>query len=117
MELALFTVSGLTMYEIGPLDVDPESRSLHPYTLSLSPPFPNPFNSTTTISYQLPFPGRYALDVVDITGRLVTRLDGGWKAAGSYRQVWDAKGVAAGTYTIQYSALDKSFIQKVVLVK
>ena len=86
---------------------------LHPSSLILSS-FPNPFNSSTTISYSLPRPGRYELDVVDISGRLVARLSDGWKEAGSYREVLQAGNLSSGSYylmlqtpnSLSHSAID-----------
>ena len=77
-----------------------QRNQVPPTELSLLSSYPNPFNSSTTISYSLPKPGRYALDVVDIQGRLVTRLSDGWKPAGSYHQLWNAGLTASGTYRV-----------------
>jgi len=98
--------------------VSPSPSPLTPYTLSLSlSPFPNPFNSSTTISYTLPKPGRYALDVVDIRGRLVTRLADGWKEAGSYRSILQGGELPSGTFVVRLEGGDASVVQKVELVK
>jgi len=88
-----------------------------PVVFVLNPPFPNPFNSSTTISYSLPRPGRYALDVVDIQGRLVTRLSDGWKEAGSYREVWDGKGVGSGVYFVRLSANERTTESQINLIR
>jgi len=107
--------SGLvTIYNVGPNSVRP--FPLTPYTLSLSP-FPNPFNSSATISYTLPRPGRYALDVVDISGRLVTRLSDGWKEAGSYRSVFQGDELPSGTFMIRLEGGSASAAQRIELVK
>jgi hypothetical protein len=77
--------------------------------------YPNPFNSSTTISYTLPKAGWTVVDVMDIQGRLVERLSGGWKAAGSYREVWRGEGVTSGEYLIKLQS-DKTPLTKPVTV-
>ena len=78
---------------------NPDMPVVFPKTFMLSA-FPNPFNSSTTISYSLPTSGRYAIDVIDLQGRLVTRLSDGWHEAGCYREVWDGGKVGSGLYNI-----------------
>ena len=41
---------------------------------SLSSPYPNPFNPTTTISYQMEQPGQVTIQLYTITGQLVKKL-------------------------------------------
>jgi len=79
--------------------------------------FPNPFNSSTTISYSLPSPGRYAIDVIDIQGRLVTRLSDGWREAGSYRQVLNGDYYSTGSYFIKLNSQDRTSIALITLNK
>jgi len=89
----------------------------HPMSFCLNPAFPNPFNSTTTIAYALPRPGRFALDVVDLNGQIVTRLSDGWKQAGSYRDVWNANGLASGVYMVRLKSNSESISNKTILVR
>ena len=79
--------------------------------------YPNPFNSSTTISYSLRRPGRYALDVVDIQGRLVTRLTDEWREAGSYREVLNASDVPSGLLLVKLSSNLESRVQTLQLIK
>jgi hypothetical protein len=88
-----------------------------PTELTLLSAFPNPFNSSTTISYTLPKAGWTTMEVVDVSGRLVERLSGGWKAAGRYREVWRAEGTPNGAYLIQLDNVSGSATRKVVLIK
>jgi len=73
------------------------SEELLPQSAALLEVHPNPFNSSTTISYSLPKAGWTTLDIVDINGRLVQRLSDGWKEAGSYREAWNPP-ISAGMY-------------------
>lgn len=91
-------------------------ESFAPSFLSLSV-FPNPFNSSTTLDYSLPRPGRYAIDVIDIQGRLVTRLDGGWKEAGSYREVLNGGSLTSGQYMLKLVGTNSSLATPVTIIK
>jgi len=79
--------------------------------------FPNPFNSSTTISYSLPKPGRYAIDVIDIQGRLVTRLSDGWREAGSYWEVLNGGKLTSGKYLVSMHADKSSATIPIIIVK
>jgi len=92
------------------------SSPLIPSTLSLFS-FPNPFNSSTTISYTLPKSGWTTIDVVDLNGRLVKRLSDEWKEAGSYREVWDGKGTASGSYLLMLQSPGGSQTTTIELIK
>jgi DNA-binding beta-propeller fold protein YncE len=54
------------------------------YGFFLGQNFPNPFNPETWIPYQLKEGNRVTIQIYDITGNLVYRLDLGYKPAGSY---------------------------------
>ncbi len=88
-----------------------------PIAFSLSSPFPNPFNSTTTIGYSLPAAGNVSLAVYDLSGREVARLTDGVKAAGTHEAVWVADGVSSGVYVVKLDAGRKTLVSKVVLVR
>jgi hypothetical protein len=61
--------------------------------------FPNPFNPSTTISYQLPTDSKVSLKIYDLLGREVaTLLDNQIKPAGYYEQQWNASHYASGMY-------------------
>ncbi len=52
--------------------------------------YPNPFNPSTTIVYDLPVQERVELAVFDIMGRRVSVLFDGFQEAGSHKHVWNA---------------------------
>ena len=51
---------------------------------------PNPFNPSTTITFELPKAGRVTLRVYDVSGRLVSTLAEGDMGAGRQEVRWDA---------------------------
>jgi len=69
----------------------------NPSTFALSS-YPNPFNPTTTITYQLPEAGYVMLKVFDVMGREVALLQDGVKEAGFYTTTFDASRLTSGIY-------------------
>ena len=83
---------------------------------------PNPFNPTTTIAYSLGAPARAVIEIFDASGAVVTRLDEGQKAAGTYSTTWngrDASGraVASGVYFYRLAGMPGVEAKKMVLLK
>ncbi|MDP6418778.1 MAG: CotH kinase family protein [Candidatus Krumholzibacteria bacterium] len=71
-----------------------------PALFSLGFNYPNPFNPSTTIRYQLPHAGEASLRVFDLQGRLVRDLLDGFQEAGDHSLLWDGrdeKGRAVGS--------------------
>jgi hypothetical protein len=71
--------------------------------------YPNPFNPSTTLSYQLPQDAAVRLEVYDLIGRKVRSLVDESKSAGYYRVVWNGRDetgrdVASGVYLYRFSA-------------
>jgi hypothetical protein len=84
---------------------------------ALYPNFPNPFNPSTMIGYQLPEAGSVSIQVFDVTGRLVATLVDGQVAAGRHQVRFDAGSLSSGVYIVrmQTSAFVES--RKIVLLK
>jgi Secretion system C-terminal sorting domain len=66
------------------------------YTLEQN--FPNPFNPSTVINYQLVGVSSVKLMVYDILGREIATLVNGMKSAGYYSATFDASRLASGIY-------------------
>lgn len=69
-----------------------------PLTTSLDENYPNPFNPTTTIPYQLSEPGYVDLSIYNLNGQRVETLIRGQYDAGMYSQSWNATELASGVY-------------------
>ncbi len=79
--------------------------------------YPNPFNPTTTLRFDLPQPGQVSLKVYNSLGSEVAEIMSGYLSAGSYTRVWDATGLATGTYFCRLQVGDKTATTKMLLVK
>jgi hypothetical protein len=71
--------------------------------------YPNPFNPSTTISYQIPEDASIQLEIYDMMGKRIAVLVSDNKAAGYYSVVWSGKnesgsGVASGMYLYRFTA-------------
>jgi hypothetical protein len=66
----------------------------------LEPPFPNPLDGGCTIRFALAHEGTMVLEVLDLAGRRVARLDRGFRSPGAYSIRWagrDDRGAPAAT--------------------
>ncbi len=83
----------------------------------IEPNYPNPFNSTTTLRYQLSDTRDVLIDVFDITGRRVAVLVNEQQNAGVYFSRLNASGMASGIYLVRFAAGDFSNVQKISVIK
>jgi hypothetical protein len=81
---------------------------------ALLPNYPNPFNPSTTIPFQLPEKVQVEITIYDLTGREVRQLLSAEYTAGTYDVVWDGRNsagtqVSSGVYFYRMKA--GSFVQ------
>jgi len=88
-----------------------------PTEFRLQTPFPNPFNSTTRISYNIPAASKLTLKIYNINGQLVDVLQDQVMGAGQHSVIWDANGNPAGLYFVKMTGSEFSSVRKIVLVK
>lgn len=93
-----------------------ESKGI-PEAFSLSQNFPNPFNPSTVINYQLPVNSNVTLKVYDVIGREVATLVNGRQSAGYYYVTFNAVNLPSGVYFYQLNTDQKSSIKKMLLLK
>ncbi len=99
-----------------PLSANPSDFIPYPSGFSLSC-YPNPFNPTTTISFELPRGGQVTLDVYDLMGRLVQTLVNESMTAGSHQIAFDGSHLASGIYWSRLNAGGKQVVRKMVLLR
>ena len=84
--------------------------------------YPNPGNSSTSITFQLPETGHVELKVIDVKGNAVCTLLDGQRSAGIHDIYWNGRNdqgftVATGMYIFVLNAGGKVFNSKYSLVK
>ena len=107
--------------DMGTFESDYEGASdpfiLHPSSLILHQPCPNPFNSLTTLKYELPSAAYTKLAINDINGRLVDVIVDERLNAGRYTAVWNAERMPSGIYIARLEAGSTFRMVKLMLIK
>ncbi len=106
-------------YSMDPVisDISGKAGNGLPTEYALQQNFPNPFNPTTTIRYQLPAAGQVTLNVYNALGQKVAELVNRNQQAGYYRVQINAQHFASGVYF--YKLVSGKFVQmrKMLLLK
>jgi hypothetical protein len=89
----------------------------NPHDFFLSQNFPNPFNPSTTISYQIINPGKVVLNIYDLLGREIKTIVDEYKSPGHYSVSFTAANLSSGIYIYQLASGDKIAVKKMVLLK
>lgn len=92
-------------------------QSTQPLAFALSQNFPNPFNPSTLIQYQLPGAGPVRLTVYDILGREVATLVDGTQQPGTHEARFDGGGLSSGVYFYRLQAAGFVQQRKMILQK
>ena len=79
--------------------------------------YPNPFNPTTSIKYDIPSNSFVKIAVYDVTGKLVETLVNDNMQAGRYEATWNGSNFASGVYFTRIEAGNYKNIIKMVMIK
>lgn len=93
-----------------------DSESL-PNRTALLPNFPNPFNPTTTIAYNLQEADFLSIEVFAITGQRVAVLYDGFQQIGENAVTFDASGLASGLYIVRLRTSEHQDVRPIMLLK
>ena len=88
-----------------------------PVAHSLGLNYPNPFNPQTVIPYELAHQDYVVMDVYDIMGRKIARIDEGVRTAGRHQAVFDGTGLASGVYLYRLQAGNTVMTGRMMLLK
>jgi hypothetical protein len=99
-----------------------EGKTTLPLSFSLKQNKPNPFSKQTAIHYTCPHHSRVALEIYDVTGRLVNTLLNADVEAGYYSIFWNGtdkneQEVPSGIYLIKITAEDYTATKKLLLIR
>jgi subtilisin family serine protease len=106
---------------LNPVGIDDEPLSL-PAVFKLEQNYPNPFNSHTVIQYSLDVPSEYSIDIYNILGQKVKKLDTGYKQAGAYSITWNGlndngQAITSGVYFYRLNAGNRTDIKRMLYLK
>ena len=96
------------------------------YTNALEPNYPNPFNPTTHITFEIKTPGHVTLRIYNVAGQLIRTLLNEELETGRYENrpfnVWDGRNdtgqqVGSGVYFYRLTATNFTQTRKLVLLK
>lgn len=126
------TFQGEIFYRLGQIDLNGNTHylkeistnvNLFPQNYTLFYNYPNPFNPSTIIKYELPADSRVTLKIYNITGQLIKVLVNYIQTAGAHKIVFNGAGLPSGIYfdEIIAASLDGkqnfSAVKKMILLK
>ena len=89
----------------------------YPDRYSLSTPYPNPFNSTVSVSYSVPLATDVSVKVYNISGQFVASLVNEKHAQGRHTISWTADNFASGMYFVKMEAANFRDFRKIILTR
>jgi len=98
-----------------PISVD--NKEPIPDHFALVGNYPNPFNNSTLIKFQLAEPAMVNLSVYNILGQTVATLQNGILHPGEHAILWRADAIPSGIYFYKLTAGDHSAVKKLTLLK
>ncbi len=88
------------------------------FSFKLFPAYPNPFNPTTTIRFDLEKTSHpISLKIYDITGRIIETLIYEKIESGHHEVQWDASASASGVYFVELRIGKERLVQKLLYIK
>jgi len=95
----------------------PVSEEIQPPSYQLLRNYPNPFNPSTRIGYNLSEETEVVIEVYDLKGRRVETLLKETRPAGRYTITYEPKNLASGVYLVLMRAGSYRAAQRMTLVK
>jgi Secretion system C-terminal sorting domain len=84
---------------------------------TLFPAYPNPFNNSTTISFNLAEFTNVELDIYNITGEKIENLLNQQMEPGLHKISWNADNFSSGIYLYEIKTRDHMITRKLILLK
>jgi len=111
---------GQSLYSYNPTDIEDESVDLNNFKLYDN--YPNPFNPSTIINYELPIGSFVTLKIYDVLGNEIATLVNEYRSAGKYQTSFNAKNISnqqlsSGTYFYQLQTDGKIITKKMILLR
>ena len=103
------------IYTIENLQID-TSQSV-PSDIAIIGSFPNPFNPSTVISYEIHKNSDINVSIYNLNGQLISELYNGYQDAGYYELNFNAEGLSSGMYFVRINNNFEVHTQKILLMK
>ncbi|MBM2841703.1 MAG: uncharacterized protein HW412_2231 [Bacteroidetes bacterium] len=100
-----------------PTSVREGREDVLPLEFALHQNFPNPFNPSSTIKFQIPRSSHVILRIYDVLGKEIATLVNEPLIPGSYEKTFDGSGLASGMYFYRMQAGTFVETRKLVLLK
>ncbi len=100
-----------------PTGVAPPNAQPLPTEFVLLGNYPNPFNSSTIIVYELPVSSEPVLTVYDVLGRMIARCDLGRQPAGHHSVPFTVFSLPTGVYFYRLTVGEFTHMKKMVVMK
>ncbi len=88
-----------------------------PGEVSLHQNFPNPFNPSTTITFELPKSKFVELEIFDVIGQKITTLVSGKLNSGIHQISFKPDGLTSGIYFYRLTDGDLNLVKKMILIR
>ncbi|OAN63685.1 hypothetical protein A8B79_14680 [Balneola sp. EhC07] len=116
-EFKVYTTKQFDTPETGIATSTEELPSEGPESFKLYNNYPNPFNPSTNIKFDVAKTGVVKLEVFDILGRKVATLFDGKKSVGTHTVTFNASSLSSGVYFTRFTAGNTVQVQKMTLLK
>lgn len=107
----------ITSINVGEISVGTETADEWPNAFALHPSYPNPFNPTTVIPFDVKAPAHVRLTVYDLLGRRTALLVDERRKPGRYEATFDAAHLPSGVYVYAIEMGDYQKTRSMVFVK
>ena len=98
-----------------PVFLGDQKNSLNNFNLSQN--FPNPFNMTTTVKYEIPYPGEIEITLYDVLGKKIADLFKGYQSSGVHEIEINGDQLSSGIYYYSLKSQDYQSVRKCIMIK
>ena len=94
---------------------DKQNEILPEYNIIIN--YPNPFNGSTKIKYELNKSSDISLNIFDIKGNKISEIYSGFKTAGKYEYNFSSENLSSGIYFVILKSESNIISRKIILIK
>jgi len=111
------TSYGLGSHFLNPDNLYTGNQDFYVDGFYLFPAFPNPFNHSTRLCFELPLASDVAITIFNLNGQCVDEINPGHLAAGRHELIWDGMSYISGLYLYQIRSDNQVRSGKIILLK